>query len=162
LSFSYPHGISCRFEQRVFSYRNVSSVGYTMAGKAGYWLAFYDAVSYGRDVKRIDVALLGLCILGVAFIGLGIWLETVPGLMLSGYFFVGLGIFGMVRIDTALVGLGFLGVAFIGLGIWLESFPELLVPGYVFIGLGIFGMVITFSRFFWHRQNIPDTPDQSN
>jgi hypothetical protein len=67
----------------------------------------------------------------------------------------------MVRIDTALVGLGFLGVAFIGLGIWLESFPELLVPGYVFIGLGIFGMVITFSRFFWHRHTIPDTPDQS-
>jgi hypothetical protein len=131
-----------------------------MAGKAGYWLPFYDAVSYGRSVNRIDCALLGLCIGGVALIGLGIWLETVPALMLFGYFFVGLGIFGMVRIDTALVGLGFLGVAFIGLGIWLESFPELMASGYVFIGLGIFGMVITFSRFFWHRHTIPGTLDQ--
>ena len=88
-----------------------------MAGKAGYWLPFYDAVSHGRSVKRIDSALLGLCIVGVAFIGLGIWLE---------------------------------------------SFPELMEPGYVFIGLGIFGMVITFSKFFWHRQNTPETPDQSS
>jgi len=133
-----------------------------MAGKAGYWLPFYDAVSHGRSVKRIDSALLGLCIVGVAFIGLGIWLETVPALMMFGYFFVSLGIFGMVRIDTALVGLCIVGVAFIGLGIWLESFPELMEPGYVFIGLGIFGMVITFSKFFWHRQNTPETPDQSS
>jgi hypothetical protein len=131
-------------------------------GKAGYELPFYDSVSQGRGVKGIEIAFPGLCVVGVAFIGLGIWRVTVPALVMSGYFFIGLGIFGMVKIDTTLIGPGVVGVAFIALGIWLESFPEYLVPGYFFIALGIFGMVITVSMFFRHRPAIPGTPDLSN